>query len=63
MTYRAPLIFLNGDSFRAEGSDALLMQKLANQRDLMAEEIALLTPEALACIQDWCEQGWLSCFE
>lgn len=63
MTYLAPFIFLNGDSFRAEGLDAQLMQKLANQRDLMAEDIALLTPEALACIQDWCEQGWLSCFE
>lgn len=63
MTYRAPFVFLNGDSFRAEGSDALLMQKLANERELFASDLQTLTPEAISCIQDWCEQGWLACFE
>ena len=52
-------IFLNGESWRAAGKDAKLMQKLANQRFLDASDLVKASEDAIGLLQDWLEQGWL----
>ena len=62
MLFDARHIFLNGESWRAAGADAKLMQKLANQRflepkDLMKSNMA--SDGAMALLQEWADAGWL----
>ena len=59
MMFDARHIFLNGESWRAAGKDAKLMQKLANQRILDASDLAKASEDAIGLLQDWLEQGWL----
>ena len=60
MLYRAPWVFINGEHFVADGVDAEVLQQLANQRALSAEEIGSITKdsELWAVWHDWYEQGW-----
>lgn len=58
MLYDAAHIFLNGESWRAGGRDARLMQRLADARALSAGELVGASAEALALLADWCEAGW-----
>lgn len=59
MMFDARHIFLNGESWRAAGKDAKLMQKLANQRFLDSSDLAKASDASQALLQDWLEQGWL----
>ena len=59
MMFDARHIFLNGESWRAAGKDAKLMQKLANQRILDASDLVKASEDAIGLLQDWLEQGWL----
>ena len=59
MMYDAQHIFINGESFRAGGADARLMQRLADQRTLGAKAVARASTGAQALLQDWFEAGWL----
>lgn len=59
MLYDRWHVFLNGESFRAGGRDARLMQRLADRRALTAAERARLSPEAQALLLEWQEEGWL----
>ena len=59
MMFDARHIFLNGESWRAAGKDAKLMQKLANQRILDASDLAKASEDAIGLLQDWLDQGWL----
>ena len=59
MMYDRHHIFLNGESWRAAGADATLMRQLADNRELMAAQLAKASPEALNLLRDWCEDGWL----
>lgn len=59
MLYDAHHIFINGESHRAGGADARLMQRLANQRALSAVELARATPAALDLLADWHDAGWV----
>ncbi len=52
-------IFLNGESWRAAGKDAKLMQKLANQRFLEASDLSKASAAAMGLLQNWLDQGWL----
>jgi 50S ribosomal protein L16 3-hydroxylase len=52
-------IFLNGESWRAAGADAKLMQKLANQRFLEAKDLIKASDGAMALLQEWSDVGWL----
>ncbi len=52
-------IFINGESFRAAGVDARLMQQLANQRLLTNKEMQKISTQALALVQSWALAGWL----
>jgi len=59
MLYDANHIFINGESYRAKGADAALMQRLANQRHLEAADLRKAGKSAIALLGDWHEAGWL----
>jgi 50S ribosomal protein L16 3-hydroxylase len=52
-------IFLNGESWRAAGADAKLMQRLANQRFLEAKDLVKASDGAMSLLQEWADAGWL----
>lgn len=58
MLYDDHHVFLNGESWRAAGRDAQLMQRLADQRRLSAQEVARASTGARALLARWCEDGW-----
>jgi 50S ribosomal protein L16 3-hydroxylase len=59
MMYDAKHVFINGESFRAAGSDAKCMRKLADNRELTAAEVAKLSEGARELLAQWGEDGWL----
>lgn len=59
MMYDPQHIFINGESFRAAGADARLMQELANQRHLEVARVRRASQGAQALLQEWFEAGWL----
>jgi len=59
MMYDAHHVFINGESFRAGGRDARLLQQLSDRRCLQAAEVARLSAEARATLDDWARAGWL----
>jgi 50S ribosomal protein L16 3-hydroxylase len=59
MMYDAKHVFINGESFRAAGSDAKRMRKLADERELTASEVSKLSEPARALLTQWGEDGWL----
>ena len=59
MLFDARHIFLNGESWRAAGADAKLMQKLANQRFLEPKDLSKSSDGAMALLQEWADAGWL----
>jgi len=58
MLYDAHHIFINGESYRAAGRDAVLMRALADRRHLSAAELARASVAARELLQSWCEDGW-----
>jgi 50S ribosomal protein L16 3-hydroxylase len=52
-------IFINGESYRASGRDAVLMRRLADQRRLSAVEVARASQGARSLISNWLDAGWL----
>ena len=59
MLFDARHIFLNGESWRAAGKDATLMQRLANQRFLEPKDLTKASDGAMALLQEWADAGWL----
>ncbi len=59
MMYDPRHVFINGESFRAGGADARLMQRLADERSLDARQVKRASEGAQALLQDWFEAGWL----
>ncbi|MEN9587513.1 MAG: hypothetical protein RIT15_1088 [Pseudomonadota bacterium] len=51
-------IFINGESFAASGADAKLMRKLANERVLLAADIAKASEGASELLAEWIAAGW-----
>jgi 50S ribosomal protein L16 3-hydroxylase len=58
MMHDARHVFLNGESWRASGSDAALMRRLADQRRLSTAEVARASTGARQLLRDWCKAGW-----
>lgn len=52
-------VFVNGESYRAAGRDAQLLRRLADTRALGADDVARLGTDALGCLCQWAEAGWL----
>ncbi|MDP2016781.1 JmjC domain-containing protein [Hydrogenophaga sp.] len=59
MMYDPRHVFINGESFRAGGADARLMQRLADERGLDARQVQRASEGAQSLLQDWFEAGWL----
>jgi 50S ribosomal protein L16 3-hydroxylase len=59
MVYDRQHVYINGESFRAGGRDAGLMQRLADTRALSAADLARLSDGAAALVDDWADSGWL----
>jgi 50S ribosomal protein L16 3-hydroxylase len=59
MMYDPRHVFINGESFRAGGADARLMQRLADERSLDVRQVQRASEGAQALLQDWFEAGWL----
>jgi 50S ribosomal protein L16 3-hydroxylase len=59
MMYDADHIFINGESYRAKGADAVLMRLLADKRQLPAQALRKASHDALALLADWLAAGWL----
>ncbi len=59
MAYDDRQIFINGESFRASGIDAVRMRRLADTRSLSAPEVRGLSAGASATIAEWLAAGWL----
>lgn len=59
MLYDTAHVFLNGESFRAGGRDAVLMRGLADQRQLSAAKVARLSAGARELLDQWTEDGWV----
>ena len=59
MMYDADHVFINGESYRAKGTDARMMQRLANQRALTARDVARASDDALELLAQWREAGWV----
>lgn len=59
MLYDHHHLFINGESVRASGRDATLMQKLANRRQLSTSDLTRASAAAIGLLQSWGESGWL----
>ncbi len=59
MLYDDAQVFLNGESFRAGGRDAILMRRLADRRELSAADVARLSAGARELLDQWAEDGWV----
>ncbi len=59
MMYDPHHLFINGESYRAAGRDATLMQRLADQRFLTASDLKRASPSVLNLLDDWHGAGWL----
>ena len=59
MMYDADHLFINGESYRAKGADAVLMRLLADQRQLPARALRKASQGSLALLADWQAAGWL----
>jgi 50S ribosomal protein L16 3-hydroxylase len=59
MMYDDKHIFLNGESWRANGADASLMRHLADQRALTNDLLQTASPKAKDLLLNWCSLGWM----
>lgn len=59
MLYDDHHVFVNGESWRAGGRDARLLQRLADERRLPAAERDRLSAGAAAIVHDWLDDGWV----
>ena len=59
MMHDSAHVFLNGDSWRASGRDAVLMRRLADERQLGSADVGRASEVARGLLRDWFEAGWL----
>ncbi|HYW55660.1 MAG TPA: cupin domain-containing protein [Polaromonas sp.] len=59
MMYDSHHVFINGESYRAGGRDATLMQRLADHRFMAAADLQRASPSVLSLLADWHGAGWL----
>lgn len=63
MLYDEEHVFINGESYRAKGTDMRLMRALADARQLDAKQVAKLSAPAQELLSQWMEDGWLQLAE
>ena len=63
MLYDDHHLFINGESYRAQGADARLMHSLADQRTMLRQALLKASPAAKELLSDWHAAGWLHLVE
>lgn len=58
MMYDTQHVFINGESYRASGRDARLMQHLSDVRTLTRADMLGASEDARALLRSWCRDGW-----
>jgi 50S ribosomal protein L16 3-hydroxylase len=59
MLYDDTRLFINGESFRVGGSDAVVLRHLADDRCLSASQFRSLSKGARQVLSDWSSAGWI----
>ena len=59
MLYDEHHVFINGESFVASGRDAVLLRRLADERQLPPAHALALSADAWGLMEGWAEDGWL----
>ena len=59
MMYDAKHIFINGESFRVAGRDAVILRQLADDRCISGQKAKSLSADAQEALVDWAGEGWL----
>jgi 50S ribosomal protein L16 3-hydroxylase len=59
MSYDAKHMFINGQSFKCAGTDAKLLRKLADERQLSAIELRAGSEALMPAIGEFAKEGWL----
>jgi 50S ribosomal protein L16 3-hydroxylase len=59
MMYDAQHIFINGESFKVGGRDAVALRQLADDRVMMGDKSRTLSADAKDALADWAAAGWL----
>ena len=59
MLYDAHHVFINGESFRASGRDAVWVKHLADTRCISAQQFLKLSPQAKGLLLNWVDAGWI----
>ena len=59
MMYDKKHIFINGESFKVGGRDAVALRQLADDRVMIARAVKTLSADAKAALLDWAGAGWL----
>jgi 50S ribosomal protein L16 3-hydroxylase len=59
MMYDDKHIFINGESFKVGGRDAVILRQLADDRAITDQKISILSEDAKDALADWFAAGWL----
>ncbi len=59
MLYDSHHVFINGDSFNASGTDAVLLRRLADRQSIQAKDVVRFSLQAKALLDEWARCGWL----
>lgn len=59
MAYDDAHVFINGESYRVRGRDALLLRRLADRRRLSRQDVGRASADLSAALQQWHASGWL----
>jgi 50S ribosomal protein L16 3-hydroxylase len=59
MMYDKQHIFINGESFKVGGRDAVVLRQLADDRVITGAKVKILSADAKDALLDWAGAGWL----
>ena len=59
MVHDARCIYVNGESYRVAGRDAVLLRRLADVQALASRDVARLSAQARRGVSEWLAAGWL----
>ncbi len=61
MMYDEQHVFINGESFKVSGRDAVVLRQLADDRVITPQKVKVLSADAREALLDWVHAGWLKC--
>ncbi len=59
MLYRSKFVFINGESFQPAGADRRVLQTLADERAIPAEQIGKASDDLQESLYQWYRDGWV----